>query len=79
MFDKIPQWIKSIVAVMAAYGLICAIPFVIAPIVGASSAAALGYGPIYEVVAAIISILLVLIWDLRRRQRRANLHNRSNK
>jgi cytochrome c biogenesis protein CcdA len=63
-------WAKRIAGVLVSYGALCALPFVIAPLVGAASAAQLGYGPIYETAAAILSIIGVAIWDIRRRKRR---------
>ena len=66
--DRIVFWIKRIVAVLISYGLLCALPFIIAPLVGAASAAALGYGELYETIAALASIILVAIWDYRRRK-----------
>ena len=65
--DRFVIWIKRIVAVLVSYGLLCALPFIIAPLVGAASASALGYGELYETTAAIASIILVTIWDYRRR------------
>jgi hypothetical protein len=63
-------WATRIATTLVAYGAICAIPFILAPILGMASAAALGYGPMYETAAAIIAILGTLIWDLRRRKAR---------
>lgn len=70
MKEKFTHWAKSVAAVLVTYGVLCAVPFIIAPLVGAASAAALGYGEVYETVAAFVSIIAVLIWDLRRRRLR---------
>ena len=64
------QWAKSLVAVLVTYGALCALPFIIAPLVGAVSAAALGYGEVYESIAAVVAVVLVAVWDLRRRKLR---------
>ena len=68
--DKVIRWAKSIAAILVTYGVLCALPFIVAPLVGAASAAALGYGEVYETVAALVSIIAILIWDLRRRRLR---------
>ena len=64
------HWAKRILAVLVTYGALCALPFIIAPIFGAASAAALGYGVVYETAAALIAIGAVAVWDFRRRGRK---------
>lgn len=64
-------WAKRIAGVLVSYGALCALPFLMAPLLGAASAAQLGYGPIYETVAAIVAIIGVAIWDIRRRKQRS--------
>jgi hypothetical protein len=70
MKERILFWAKRIGGVLVTYGALCLLPFIVAPIVGAASAAQLGYGPMYETVAAIVAIVGVAVWDIRRRKRR---------
>jgi hypothetical protein len=67
---KLIFWAKRVGSVLVTYGALCLLPFVIAPIVGAASAAQLGYGETYELLAAVVSIVTVAIWDIRRRKLR---------
>jgi hypothetical protein len=70
MQEKLIFWAKRVGSVLVTYGALCLLPFIIAPIVGAASAAQLGYGETYETIAAVVSIVAVAIWDIRRRRLR---------